>query len=213
MGVEDVPAPGQRLSLTELRRSLAGFAARRAEQSGTPRGAARWHRLACTVTPAFVPSYRSLADLLRQLDDRWGARDLAQKAAERFPEEAEAWMLLGEAWLAVYRHEEALTAFEQALALAERPDAAFAAGEIFRRSGRYAEAAERFSRSYAAGGGPEALRQNAAALYQAGDDAAADQALALWAQQVPGGANQITAMRTELKLQKTEQPTTRRADV
>ena len=186
---------------TTLRRSLAGFAARRAAHSGTAAAAARWHRLACTVSPSLIPSFRTLTDLLRQRDDRWGARALAQLAAERFPEESEAWMLLGEAWLAVYRHQEALTAFEQALTLAERPDAALAAGEIYRRSGRYAEAAERFSRAYAAGGGPDALRQNAAALYQAGDDAAADQALALWAQQVPGGASQVAAMRTEMKLQ------------
>ena len=46
----------------------------------------------------------------------------------------------------------------------------------------------------------EHLRQNAAALYQAGDAAAADQALALWAQQVPGGAAQLAAVRTEMKL-------------
>jgi tetratricopeptide (TPR) repeat protein len=115
-------------------------------------------------------------------------------------------MLLGEAWLAVYRHQEALTAFEQALALAERPDAALAAGEIYRRSGRYAEAAERFSRAYAAGGGPDALRQNAAALYQAGDAAAADQALALWAQQVPDGASQVATLRVEMKLQAGRKP-------
>ena len=192
--------------LTTLRRSLAGLAARRAAHSATTGGAARWHRLACTVTPSLIPSFRLLADLLRQRDDRWGARALAQRAAERFPDESEAWMLLGEAWLGVYRHQEALTAYEQALALAERPDAALAAGEIFRRSGRYAEAAERFSRAYAAGGGPDALRQNAAALYQAGDDAAADQALAIWAQQVPDGAKQVAAVRTELKLQVDRKP-------
>ena len=187
--------------LTTLRRSLAGFAARRAARSGTAGGAARWHRLACALTPSLIPSFRLLTDLLRQRDDRWGARALAQEAAERFPAESETWMLLGEAWLAVYRHQEALTAFEQALSLAERPDAALAAGEIFRRSGRYAEAAERFSRAYAAGGGPDALRQNAAALFQAGDEAAADQALALWAQQVPGGASKLAAVRAEMKLE------------
>lgn len=115
-------------------------------------------------------------------------------------------MLLGEAWLGVYRHQEALTAFEQALALTERPDAAIAAGDILRRSGRYPEAAERFSRAYAAGGGPDALRQNAVALYQAGDEAAADQALALWAQLVPGGAGQVAGMRTEMKLQANRTP-------
>jgi tetratricopeptide (TPR) repeat protein len=187
--------------LTTLRRSLAGFAARRAARSVTAGGAARWHRLACALTPSLIPSFRLLTDLLRQRDDRWGARALAQEAAERFPAESETWMLLGEAWLAVYRHQEALTAFEQALSLAERPDAALAAGEIFRRSGRYAEAAERFSRAYAAGGGPDALRQNAAALFQAGDEAAADQALALWAQQVPGGASKLAAVRAEMKLE------------
>lgn len=186
--------------LTALRRSLATFAVRRAERSGAPGSAARWHRVVCAVTPEFVPSYRMLADLLRQQNDRWGARDLAQRAAERFPGEADAWMLLGESWLGVYRHQEALTAFEQALALAERADAALAAGAILLRSGRSAEAAERFSRAYAAGGGPEALRQNAAALYQAGDDAAADQALSLWAQQVPDGAKQVAAVRAEMKL-------------
>jgi tetratricopeptide (TPR) repeat protein len=185
--------------LISLRRSLAGFAARRAARFETAGGAARWHRLACALTPSLIPSFRLLTDLLRQRDDRWGARALAQQAAERFPEESEAWMLLGEAWLAVYRHQEALTAFEQALTLAERPDAALAAGEIFRRSGRYAEAAERFSRAYAAGGGPDALRQNAAALFQAGDEAAADQALSLWALQVPGGQTQLAAVRAEMK--------------
>ncbi|HET9708781.1 MAG TPA: hypothetical protein VFP39_10810 [Gemmatimonadales bacterium] len=185
--------------LTTLRRSLAGYAARRAARSATSGGAARWHRLACALTPSLIPSFRLLTDLLRQRDDRWGARALAQHAAERFPEESEVWMLLGEAWLAVYRHQEALTAFEQALTLTERPDAALAAGEIFRRSGRYAEAAERFSRAYAAGGGPEALRQNAAALFQAGDEAAADQALALWAQQVPDGQTQLAAVRAGMR--------------
>lgn len=196
---------------TTLRRSLAGHAARRAARSDTAGGAARWHRLACALTPSLIPSFRQLTDLLRQRDDRWGARDLAQQAAERFPEESGAWMLLGEAWLAVYRHQEALTAFEQALALAERPDAALAAGEIYRRSGRYAEAAERFSRAYAAGGGPDALRQNAAALFQAGDEAAADQALSLWAQQMPDGQTKLAEVRAEMR-QEAGKPTTRRPD-
>lgn len=198
--------------LTTLRRSLAEYAAQRAAQSESPAGAARWHRLACVVSPSLIPSYRLLTDHLLLANDRWGARDLAQSAAERFPEEADAWMLLGEGWLGVYRHQEALTAFEQALTLAERPDAALAAGDIHRRSGRYAEAAERFSRAYAAGAGPEALRQNAAALFQAGDEAAADQALAMWAQQVPDGAKHVATVRAEMRLQVAGNPTTRRPD-
>ncbi len=181
--------------LQSLRQSLADFAGRRAEASGSPRGAARWHRMACAVAPTFIPSYWLLVDLLRE--DRWGARAVAQRAAERFPDNPDAWMLLGQAWLGVYRHQEALASFEQALVLDERPDAALAAGLIYRRSGQFPEAAARFARAYAAGGGPEALLQNAEALFEAGDAQAADQALALWASQVPDGESQATALRAK----------------
>lgn len=182
--------------LTSLRQTLADFAGRRAESAGSSRRAARWHRLACAVAPSLVPSYWQLVDLLR--DDRWAARTVAQHAAERFPENPDAWMLLGQAWLGVYRHQEALASFEQALVLDERPDAALAAGAIYRRSGRFPEAAARFARAYAAGGGPEALLQNAQALFEAGDITAAEQALSLWAGQVPDGESQATAVRAKL---------------
>jgi len=185
--------------IRSLRRSLATFAAERATASVTPAGAARWHRLACAVTPELVPSYRSLVALLRQRGDRWEAKDLAQEAVERFPEDPDAWMLLGEAWLAVYRHKEALTAFEQSLALTERPAAALEAGAIYLRSGRFVEAAERFSRAYAAGGGSEALRRNAEALYLAGDGAAAEAALKMWAHQVPDGESRLKELREKLE--------------
>jgi len=182
--------------LFSVRQFVANFAGRRAEASGSPRGAARWHRVACAVTPTFVPSYSRLVDLLK--DDRWAARDVAQGAAERFPNTADAWMLLGSAWLGVYRHQEALAAYEQALVLEERPDAALAAGAIYRRSGQFPEAAARFARAYAAGGGPEALLQNAEALAHAGDVKAAEQALDLWLSQVPNGESQASAVRAKL---------------
>jgi tetratricopeptide (TPR) repeat protein len=99
----------------------------------------------------------------------------------------------------VYRQQEALAAYEQALVLAERPDAALAAGAIYQRFGQHADAAARFARAYAAGGGPEALRQNAEALFQAGDEAAAEQALTLWAAQVPEGMERLPGIRAEIK--------------
>ena len=184
--------------LKSLRLMIASFASRRAASS-SPRGAVHWHRLACTIAPTLVPSYRALMDLLRDQEDRWAARAIAQEAAERFPEDSDAWMLLGLGWQLVYRQQEALAAFEQALVLAERPDAALAAGAIFQRFGQHADAAARFALAYAAGGGPEALRLNAEALFQAGDEAAAEQALTLWAEQVPEGMERLPEIRAELK--------------
>jgi len=181
--------------LRSLRQFLADFSGRRADASRSPRGAMRWHRLACAMTPTFVPSFWQLVELLKE--DRWAARAVAQRAAERFPDNADAWMLLGRAWLGVYRHQEALASFEQALVLQERPDAALAAGQIYRRSGQFPEAAARFARAYAAGGGPEALLQNAEALFEAGDAHAADEALALWATQVEDGESQARAVRAK----------------
>jgi len=182
-----------------LRFSVAAFASRRATAAAqAPRAAERWHRLACAVAPVLVPSHRLLVELLRAREERWAAQAVAQEAAERFPGDPEAWMLLGDAWQMVYRHEEALGAYEQALAIEERPDAALAAGALYRRAGRFADAAARFARAFAAGAGPDALRQNAEALFQAGDESAADQALTLWATQVPGGPAQLPALRAAL---------------
>jgi tetratricopeptide (TPR) repeat protein len=184
--------------LNAVRLMIVGFASRRASSS-SPRGAVRWHRLACAVAPGFVPSYRALVELLREQENRWAARAVAQEAAERFPEDSDAWMLLGLGWQLVYRQQEALAAFEQALVLAERPDAALASGAIYQRFGQHADAATRFAQAYAAGGGPEALRQNAEALFHAGDEAAAEQALALWAAQVPEGMERLPQIRAALR--------------
>ena len=183
-----------------FRAALVRFAVRRAAacQRHAPKRAAVWLRLACSWTPAFGEAYVALVHLSRAMEDRWGALATAQEATERFPENPDAWMLLGDASQMVFRQREALGAYEQALALEERSDAAVAAGRLYRRAGRHAEAASRFARAYAAGGGTEALWLNAQALFQAGDIKAADEALHLWATQKPGGMERLSEVRAEL---------------
>jgi len=190
--------------LRSLRSALARFTVRRAAacQRDAPKRAALWLELGCALSPAFAEAYPALVRLRRAIEDRWGALMAAQEAAGRFPENPDAWMLLGEAFQMVFRQHDALIAFEQVLALEERPDAALAAGDLYRRAGRHAEAAARFARAYAAGGGAEALRLNAQALFQAGDVRAADEALHLWATQVPDGLARLSDARAELFAEK-----------
>ncbi len=190
--------------LRSLRSALARFSVRRAAgcQREAPKRADLWLRLGCALTPTLAAPYPALVQLRRAIEDRWGALAAAQEAAVRFPENPDAWMLLGEACQMVFRQKEALAAYEQVLALEERPDAAFAAGDLYRRAGRPAEAAARFARAYAAGGGAEALRLNAQALFQAGDVRAADEALHLWATQVPNGLERLSEARAELFAEK-----------
>src|SRR5213596_3630997 len=184
-----------------LRSSLARFAVRRAAacQRFAPRRADFWLRLACRFTPVLAEPYPALVRLRRATEDRWGAVAAARVGTERFPDNPDAWMLLGEAYQMVFRQKDALHAYEQALALEERPDAAVAAGDLYRRAGLLQEAAARFARAYAAGGGAEALWLNAQALFLAGDDRAADEALHLWATQVPGGLEKLSDARAELR--------------
>src|SRR5213592_4215659 len=184
-----------------FRAALVRFAVRRAAacQRHAPKRAAVWLRLACSWTPAFGEPYVALVHLSRAMEDRWSALATAQEATERFPENPDAWMLLGEALQMVFRQREALGAYEQALALEERADAAMAAGALYHRAGQYAEAAARFARAYAAGGGADALWQNAGALFQAGDHGAAEEALNLWATQVPNGHDRLADARAQLR--------------
>jgi tetratricopeptide (TPR) repeat protein len=190
--------------LRSLRSALVRFTVRRAAacQREAPKRAALWLELGCALTPMFADSYPALVRLRRAIEDRWGALAAAQEGAERFPENPDAWMLLGEAFQMVFRQQDALHAFEQVLVLEERPDAALAAGDLYRRAGRHAEAAARFARAYAAGAGAEALRLNAQALFQAGDVKAADEALHLWATQVPDGLARLSEARAELFAEK-----------
>lgn len=190
--------------LRSLRAALARFAVRRAAacQRFAPKRADLWLRLGCGLAPVFAEPHAALVHLRRAVEDRWGALAAARAATDRFPVNPDAWMLLGEAYQMVFRQPEALAAYEQALAFEERADAAIAAGELYRRAGQHAEAAARFARAYAAGGGAEALRLNAHALFQAGDQHAADEALALWATQVPDGMERLAEARAELRADK-----------
>jgi len=187
--------------LRSVRAALARFAVRRAAacQRHAPHRAALWLRVGCALSPAFAEPFPALVHLCRALEDRWGALAAAQAAVRRFPGNPDAWMLLGEACQMAFRQREALGAYEQALALEERPDAAMAAGELYLRAGEPTHAAARFARAYAAGGGAAALRANAHALFQAGDVRAADEALSLWATQVPDGLDRLAEVRAELR--------------
>jgi tetratricopeptide (TPR) repeat protein len=183
------------------RAALARFAMRRAAacQRDAPRRAGLWLRIGCLAAPTFGAPYPALVHLRRAHDDRWGALAAALDGTARFPGNPDAWMLLGDAYQMVFRQSDALSAYEQALSLEERADAAVAAGELYLRGGRPADAAARFARAYAAGGGAEALWANAKALAQAGDTQAADDALALWATHVPDGLERLPAARAELR--------------
>src|SRR2546429_7609399 len=183
--------------LRALRSAVVRFTVRRAaaSQRDAPRRADWWLRVGCAVSPAFAECYPALVRLRRAIEDRWGAVTAAQDAAERFPQNPDAWMLLGEAFQMVYRQHDALVAYEQVLTLEERPDAALAAGDLYRRAGRHAEASARFARAYAAGGGADALWLNARALFQAGDGKAADEAPHLWAAHGPHRLGRLSAPR------------------
>src|SRR5256885_16561857 len=71
-----------------------------------PKRAELWLRLGCAVAPTFAESHPALVRLRRAIEDRWGAVAAAQEAAQRFPANPDAWMLLGEAWQIVFRQQE-----------------------------------------------------------------------------------------------------------
>lgn len=158
------------------------WAARRAAALAVRDGhaAERWLRRAAWLAPGFSLVHRDLVAARRRAGDRLGALEAARAVAERFPRSADALVLLGEAYNGAFRPEDALVAFERALVLEERADAAMAAGELYARKGDYATAGARYARAYAVGGGPDAIKANAKALHAAGDIAAARQAQELW---------------------------------
>jgi tetratricopeptide (TPR) repeat protein len=161
----------------------------------------RWLAVAAWLAPSFGDEHRDFIRVLRDGTDRWRAVQRARDLVHRFADSADAWLLLGESYLGVYRQPEALAAFEQALAIEERAEAAFAAGGIYRRLGRHADAAARFARAHAAGWGPDALLENARSLSATGERQAAAAALDLWASLVPGGSERVAELREELGLQ------------
>ena len=186
--------------LRSIRLALIRFALARATANlrNSPGRAQFWLRVGCGLSTSFGEPFVALVHLLRTEGDRWGAVTVAQQAADRFKGNPDAWMLLGEAYQMVFRQKEALEAYEEVLVLEERADAALAAGELYLRMSRPAEAAARFARAYAAGGGAAALWSNARALFQSGETAAAEQALSLWATEVPNGLERLPAARAEL---------------
>lgn len=166
----------------KARRALARLAGRRAArlEARAPRAAGRWLALAGRLAPRFDFVHRDLCAHYRRQNDRLAALAAAQAAARRFDHSADAWILLAEAYLGAFRHRDALAAYEGALAIEERADAALTAGELHLRDGHAANAGALFARAYAAGAGPKALKLNAEALQAAGDAAAAAQARTLW---------------------------------
>jgi len=124
-----------------------------------------------------------LLTLIGKGGDPMGAITLARRWAARFEESSDAWVALGVACRAAYRTRDALVAYERALQLEERGDAAFAAGQLYRLQGDPATAGARFARAYAAGFGPEALRENARALAATGDTLPAELARQIWEQE------------------------------
>jgi len=132
---------------------------------------------------------------LRSAFARFAVRRAAacQRAA---PKRADLWLQLGCALTPTFA--ESYTALVRLRRAIEDRWGALAAGDRYRRAGRHADAAARFARAYAAGGGAEALWLNAQSLFQAGDVSAADQALHLWATQVPDGLARLSAARAEL---------------
>lgn len=163
---------------------LERFAAWRASRlADRDRDAAeRWLRFAAWVAPGFSAVHRELVAWCRRRDDRLAALEVARRTARRYGGSSDAWILLGEAYLGAFRPDDALVAFERALSLEERPDAAMAAGDLYARRGDYVNAGARYARAYAAGAGADALRANARALKAAGDHRAAEEAIQLWKQ-------------------------------
>jgi len=186
--------------------ALARVAVRQAAtvRDRSPAAADRLLRLGGAIAPAFGDVHVGLVELRRDRGDRAGALAAGRAAADRFPHCADAWMLLAGACLTTFRQDEALAAYERAITIEERPEALTAAGELYARAGRHADAAARFARAHAAGGGPDALLANARALAAAGDRDAADQALALWAARAPDGAVRLEEERTRLDRTSTE---------
>jgi tetratricopeptide (TPR) repeat protein len=132
------------------------------------------------VAPTFDFVHRDLVAHLRRTDDRLGAAAVAHDVVQRYGGSVEAWMLLGECYVAAYRPRDAVAAFEEVLVIEERADAAMAAAGMYSQVGDHATAGARYARAYAAGAGPKALRLNALELQAAGDATAAAQARMLW---------------------------------
>ena len=170
------------LSLESLKLAVFRHASRRATdlQASRPKAAERWLKIACRLAPKFEMVQRELTAHVKRTEDRLAAVRVAEEAIRRFGDSPDAWMLLGECYVAAYRPRDAVAAFEEVLVIEERATAAMAAGELYSRLGDHITAGARYARAYAAGAGPDALKLNAAELQSAGDGKAAAEARMLW---------------------------------
>ncbi len=166
-----------------LRASIAAVAMRRARRllaARGPKAAIPWLRLAARYAPAYGTAHRALIGAHQDAGDPLGAIAEAEQCTARFPDHPEAWVTLGAMYGAAYRTRDALRAYEEALVIEELAEAAMAAGFLYRRLGDHNTAGARFARAYAAGAGPDALRENAHSLAATGDAEAAREAMAMW---------------------------------
>jgi tetratricopeptide (TPR) repeat protein len=168
-----------------VRTALAAWALARAGKTEGP-AAERWYGRAARWNPAFSPAHEELIRRLLAREARPEALAAAQHATQRHAGTSDAWVLLGAVYRSIYRTRDALVAYEQALMLDERADAAMAAGLLYRQLGDWQTAGARFARAFAAGAGPDALKANAEMLRKTGDLAAADAAEARWREETGG---------------------------
>jgi tetratricopeptide (TPR) repeat protein len=188
-------------ALARLRAGLARALVRaaRSRERRNPPLADRLLRWALRLEPQLGAAAPTLVALRRIRGDRLGALDAARTATARFPQAADAWFLLGEACQGAFKMKEAMDAFARALGLTERADAALRIGFLLRRESRHADAAAMFARGFAAGAGPEALYENAASLWHAGDTEQALRALEMWGTHFVDGPARIADARRELE--------------
>jgi tetratricopeptide (TPR) repeat protein len=187
--------------LARLRAGLAR-ALVRAARSRERRNAPLADHLLCwalRLEPQLGEAAPTLVALRRIGGNRLGALDAARAATARFPQAADAWFLLGDAYQGAFKMKEAMDAFARALGRAERADAALRIGLLLRRESRYADAAAMFARAFAAGAGPEALYENAAALWHGGDTEQALRALDLWGTHFVDGPARVSDARRDFE--------------
>lgn len=188
-------------ALARLRAGLARAFVRaaRSRERRNPPLADRLLRLALRTEPEMGDAAGALVALRRARGDRLGALTAARRATELFPQASDAWYLLAEAHQGAFKMREAVEAFARALDLRERADAALRIGLLLRRESLHAEAAAMFARAFAAGGGPEALHENAVSLWSAGDREQSLRALEMWGTHFVDGPARVADARRALE--------------
>src|SRR5262245_44731215 len=88
-----------------VRQDVSRFAARLAAplRSSNPKAAVRWLRIAGRYATRLDPVHRELVDHYRRLEERMAAVAIGEDLVNRFGDEPDAWMILGECYAAAYR--------------------------------------------------------------------------------------------------------------